>query len=265
LRPELGGTCSGPPYRKGVMDLPAGEADGCRHFFTNGGLGCLGGAAPRIVLSILTCLDPPGVEAFLLKSNRSGPTRMSTARGARPPAGDPMGGWAEGGRNFPDLLVSARRGPPLAAPRPPPSGPSAHQRHMREANPIRPAPYVSKSHPHNLKVVGSIPTAPTTQRVEFLQVDSDVAGMILTPGSDVLLTSRASRRGNCTKLRLQSVAIPWRAELMACTTLGSSFNCSARAWRWPPGLRQPAGVTASSFSPRRRSGRAGTMPRVSIS
>ena len=60
------GLALAPLTNRCVMDLPAGvgEVEGCRHFFTNGGLGCLGGTAPRIALSILPCLGPPGVEAF---------------------------------------------------------------------------------------------------------------------------------------------------------------------------------------------------------
>ena len=43
------GLALAPLTESAVMDLPAdvGEADGCRHCFTKGGLRLLGGAAPR--------------------------------------------------------------------------------------------------------------------------------------------------------------------------------------------------------------------------
>jgi hypothetical protein len=61
------GLALAPLTESAEMDLPAGvgEAEGCRHFFTIGGLDRLCGFAPRIVLMTLPCLDgPPGVEAI---------------------------------------------------------------------------------------------------------------------------------------------------------------------------------------------------------
>jgi hypothetical protein len=56
-----------------VMDLPAGvgEVEGCRHFFTNGGLGCLGGRLPAILWPDLPRLPPGGRGIFIFGS---GPT-----------------------------------------------------------------------------------------------------------------------------------------------------------------------------------------------
>ena len=55
----------GPKPKRRVVDRRGvGEAEGCRHFFTNGGLGSLGGALPAILWPD-TCLDCPlAVEAF---------------------------------------------------------------------------------------------------------------------------------------------------------------------------------------------------------